>query len=72
MKLFGILLASTQAADEISCFTCVGKSWADCRNNGSAQKCLPNETACQVHERKRDGAVYRVNFIVLQVNKFFN
>ena len=57
MKLFGLLFASSQALD---CFTCVGKNWEDCEQNGSVQQCLDNEESCQVTERKRDGDVYRV------------
>ena len=57
MKLFALLFASSQATE---CFTCVGKDLADCEAKGELVTCQENQTACQVHERKRDGEIYRV------------
>ena len=57
MKLFALLFASSQATE---CFTCAGKDLADCEAKGELVTCQENQTACQVHERKRDGEIYRV------------
>ena len=57
MKLFALLFASSKATE---CFTCAGKDLADCEAKGELVTCQENQTACQVHERKRDGEIYRV------------
>ena len=60
MKLFTYfaVFAGTSA---LECFTCAGKDFDKCVQNGSTETCQENQEVCQVHQRKRDGAVYRVN-----------
>jgi len=62
MKIFAYLsvFSAANAYNTLECFTCQGKSAADCQSKGSVKKCLDNEEVCQIHQRKRNGAVYRV------------
>ena len=59
MKLFSYfaLFAGSKA---LECFTCTGKNFDKCVENGEVVTCLENQEVCQVHQRKRDGEVYRV------------
>merc|ERR1712130_823883 len=59
MKIFA-LLAVFSGANALDCLTRNSESWADCLANGVATTCNSNQEVCQVHERKRAGAVYRV------------
>jgi len=62
MKIFAYLsvFSAANAYNDLHCFTCRGSSAAECLANGKVQKCLQNEEVCQIHQRKRDGVVYRV------------
>ena len=59
MKLF-TYLAAFATTNALECFSCAGRSYQKCIDNGDYQTCLDNEEVCQVHQRKRDGEVYRV------------
>jgi len=59
MKIFAYLSAFS-AANALQCFTCRANSAAECLATGKVQQCLANEEVCQVHQRKRNGVVYRV------------
>ena len=63
MKLFGYFTIF-QAGLALECWTCTGKSYDKCLENGATQTCLENQEVCQVHQRKRDGHVYRVRIFL--------
>lgn len=46
----------------LECLTCDSKTWHDCITHGVKKRCAPNQTRCQIEERKRRGVVESVSF----------
>ena len=54
----------------LMCLTCDSKTWHDCITHGVKKRCAPNQTRCQIEERKRRGRVESVSFHFVKI-KFF-
>lgn len=45
----------------LMCLTCDSKTWHDCITYGVKKRCAPNQTRCQIEERKRRGKVESIH-----------
>ena len=52
----------------LMCLTCDSKTWHDCITHGVKKRCAPNQTRCQIEERKRRGRVESVSFYFVKIN----
>ena len=54
----------------LMCLTCDSKTWHDCITHGVKKRCAPNQTRCQIEERKRRGRVESVSFHFVKIKIF--
>ena len=53
----------------LECLTCNSKTWHDCITHGVKKRCAPNQTRCQIEERKRRGKVESVSYILIRLSQ---